>query len=127
MNKAIAIISLLFLVGCGEAHSSTEPTVNVEVDPSTVEWLRLVFDEVKACTKIKEGSFENLDIRFMPLLFPCKHYPEGCFGEFVTPSLIKIGYLPNFRHEVVHFLLYWKYGDPDPRHTNQLFQTCGVG
>lgn len=129
---ALCICALLF-AGCGAAESSASPGAGasappppgVFVDATAEAWLRTEFEAVKVCAGIEQGVFEELTVVIMPPLFPCKHYVEGCSGEYVPPFTIKLGALGLWRHEVVHYLLDKKNGDADTGHASDLFRRCG--
>lgn len=125
MTKAIAMISFLLLVGCGsEAESTTAPPPGVFVDATAEQWMRDRFEEVQACTGIEMGSYDELTVVMMPPLFPCPYYTDGCSGEYVPPSTIKIGVITIYSHEVIHYLLD-QVGDPDANHASEFFGECG--
>lgn len=121
----IGLLFVLALNGCGrDGHSATANPPGVFIDTTTEDFLRKAFDQTKACADLLEGKFEEISIIVMPPSFPCKYYANGCSGEYVSPNSIKIGSLPMWKHEVLHYLLHINTGDPDTHHQNKLFQTC---
>lgn len=131
--SALFVLSL-FLAGCGAAESSAAPPaaapeppppVGIYVDSTAEAWLRDRFYAVKACAGMEKGEYEDLTVVLMPPLFPCPYYADGCSGEYVSPSTIKLGSVWMLPHEAVHYLLWRNTGDADAAHKSPLFEQCG--
>lgn len=121
----LGMAALFVLSGCGrEGHSATSTPPGLFIDSTTEQFLQKAFEETKACAEITEGKYEEVTVILMPPVFPCPHYPDGCSGEYVPPNSFKVGTLSVWRHEVLHYLLELKTGDPDTAHTSPLFQQC---
>lgn len=119
------LAALVVLSGCGkEGHSAESNPPGLFIDTSTERFLQKAFDETKACAGITEGKYEDVSVILMPPVFPCPHYADGCSGEYVRPNSFKVGALSVWRHEVLHYLLDLKTGDPDVSHTSPLFREC---
>ncbi|MEW6683693.1 MAG: hypothetical protein AB1451_12345 [Nitrospirota bacterium] len=97
------------------------------MDSTTQRYLKGAFDEMKACSGFEQGSFQEMTVVLMPPIFPCPHYAEGCSGEYIAPTSIKVGSLAVWNHEVLHYLLYLNTGSADPGHQNPLFDACTPG
>ena len=121
----LGIAALFILSGCGkEGHSAESTPPGLFIDSTTEQFLQKAFDETKTCAQIDEGKFEDISVILMPPVFPCPHYPDGCSGEYVPPNSFKVGALSVWRHEVLHYLLSLKTGDPDSSHASPLFSEC---
>lgn len=142
MNRSMlryGLIILLFclgalaLAGCGAAESSASPPAaapellptGIYVDATAEQWLRDRFEAVASCAGMEGGDYDDLTVVIMPPLFPCPYYKDGCSGEYVPPSTIKIGALGVWPHEVVHYLLWRNTGKADAYHQSEIFQRCG--
>lgn len=112
----------LSMSACGEEASAGK--AGLFIDDSTSDFLKSEFDDTKICTQFENGAFEDVSVVLMPPVFPCKHYPGGCSGEYANPNHLKIGSLYVWRHEVIHYLLDLNTGDPDAGHQSDLFKTC---
>lgn len=119
----------LFFSGCGEMpgkeSAALAPTPSgFYVDSTTETRIKDIFHDVEECANLK-GDFESLTFILMPPAFPCTDL-EGkkCDGEFTTPNTIKFSYFWAIRHETLHYLLYLNTGNPDPSHTNKVFESC---
>lgn len=118
----IGIWGTLNLSGCG---TKTEAAVaGVYVDSTTSSYLRTGFDQVKTCTQLSGGSYDDLSVIVMPPVFPCPYYSTGCNGEYTEPNVIQVGAYSAWKHEVIHYLLYVNTGNPDTNHTSIFFTTC---
>lgn len=121
----VGLAALFVLSGCGkDSHSATSTPPGLFIDATTEQFLQKAFEETKACAGIDEGKYEEVSVILMPPVFPCPHYAEGCSGEYVPPNSFKVGALSVWRHEVLHYLLDLKTGNPDVSHTSPLFREC---
>jgi len=110
------------LSACGEDLSAAP--AGVYVDSSTDEFLRTTFYEVKACTGLEAGTYEEISVVIMPPFFPCDYYSDGCSGEYVEPNLVRLGSHYIWRHELIHYFLYENTGNSDAPHESSLFDDC---
>lgn len=120
MNRLLPL--LLAVCACGSADAA-QP--GVYVDDTLVADLATRFDQVQECADLPAGSFEDLAVVMMPQRFPCPYYSGICSGEFVPPNTIRIGTPYDWKHEVVHYLLYVNTRGADPGHESELFWRCG--
>src|SRR5579884_372803 len=121
----LGFAALVILSGCGsDGHTATANPPGVFIDNTTEQFMRKAFEETKACAQIDEGKYEDVSVILMPPVFPCQYYQDGCSGEYTNPNSIKVGTLSMWRHEVLHYLLDLKNGDPDINHTSPFFKQC---
>ena len=113
--------------GCGTSSNASQGEPNppgVFTDSTLIDQLEKEFDELKACTQLSKGNFEDVSVVMMPKSFPCRWYDGACSGEFVVPNTVKLGSPYVWKHETIHYLLYLNTGDSDPDHQSPLYQTC---
>ncbi|HXN06311.1 MAG TPA: hypothetical protein VN944_04500 [Nitrospiria bacterium] len=120
----IGLWGTLNLSGCGTKTQPSPAAVGVYIDSATSSYLRAGFDQAKTCTQLSNGSYDDLTVIVMPPVFPCSEYSTGCSGEYTEPTLIQVGDLSAWKHEVIHYLLYANTGNPDTNDTSIFFTTC---
>ena len=123
----LAIFGLSSLYGCGSESTASQGEPNppgVFTDSTFINHLKKDFDDLKACTGLSKGEFEEVTIVVMPPSFPCRWYDGECSGEYNPPNTIKLGSPYLWKHEAIHYLLHVNNGNSDSSHQSPLFQSC---
>jgi len=123
----VTILGIFSLQGCGSTTNASQGEPNppgVYTDSTLIDQLRKDFNDLKACTRLSKGNFEDISVIIMPTSFPCRWYDGNCSGQFVSPNTIKLGSPYVWKHEAIHYLLHINSGDSDPGHQSNLYQSC---
>ncbi|MDH5526523.1 MAG: hypothetical protein OEY97_04360 [Nitrospirota bacterium] len=125
--RLAAVFCAIFLVGCGQLPTEQQGAgqrpgpAGVYTDTTLAEYLEVRFGQVKTCSGLTEGHFQELSVVMMAPVFTCPWYADGCDGEFVPPNIIKLGHPYSWDHEVIHYLLFVNTGSADSGHSSELF------
>ena len=80
-SASILLLAAIGLAGCGnDLHAEQS---GIYVDSTTGVYLKSAFDDLKTCTGLEKGAFEDMTVVLMPPTFPCVSYAGGCSGEYV--------------------------------------------
>jgi len=123
----VTFAGLFLLQGCGSISNASDGEPNppgVYTDSTLIDQMRKDFDDLKVCTGLSKGVFEDVSVIIMPTSFKCRWYDGACSGEFSPPNTIKLGSPYVWRHEAIHYLLYLNKGYSDSSHQSKLFQSC---
>lgn len=120
-------VILSFLQGCGAISTASDGEAalpGVYMDSTLNDHLKKEFEELKVCTGLHTGEFEDVTVVIMPPKFECRWHGGACSGEFSPPNTIKLGSPYVWKHEAIHYLLYLNTGYADSSHQSSLFQAC---
>ena len=132
VKPILAITLFLLLTGCeypGNLFYPNPPSgvPGITVDAPTADALQADFYAAQDCSGIYAGEFSSLSIILTNDVIPCPSNGT-CLGLFTKPNIIQVmhTFAPHgaFAHEALHYLLIFRYGNPDGAHVSPEWGVC---